>query len=600
MYNKTTWLARLGTGLNKWRDQITNQLLEFINEPDTVTQAGTPFSVTAMNNIEDGIESLSNKLSEDIAITSAITVIPVTVITGQTKPTFKGLTVVNDFEKGDLDASITSDASGSTFDWRDDTEAWIFSSAFSVLTKQFSVELDKKYFIYCKLKNNSVGRIRTIFIRYPDESFQQASPTVEDNLRMSGTIIADKTDACNFKVVESTAGLIERDYQLWIPVTDLGLDDLTDEQLTDLCDAGFFSGFKNYNEVITSIGKNILDINNVHEVLNNAESVIENNSIKIEIGGSSESVDYIAKVIPGQSYRLSATVTDIVDFGRIRVANLDGSFITQVRDAFESVTFIPTEGYIKLQFTVYIDPLTTCETLFENIQLEIGGVQTVHEAYKKSTQRISGSSLPNIVDTESIKNISDLEEIASGIIINTTNFPEAKLNGDFILIQNDGIYVIDIVDGNTTTTDDGFVSYQLEQPQPRTDSEVLTVFTDGSINIPYVPYELTLEESPNNEAQVRFGNAKAIGRITNRLPSVRNNYIMKAEKWVNDTATSGYWIYDIPMDCTSDDIPTVNPNIESINKVGTLTNTAETINGFIRVYAFGQPSENITVTAGVR
>jgi hypothetical protein len=55
-YNKHTWVARQGIGLNKFTDQNGNRY-EFTPSPDEVTQPGTPFSAEWMNEMEDGIAS---------------------------------------------------------------------------------------------------------------------------------------------------------------------------------------------------------------------------------------------------------------------------------------------------------------------------------------------------------------------------------------------------------------------------------------------------------------------------------------------------------------------------------------------------------------
>lgn len=51
-YNKHTWVARQGVGLNKFTDQNGNRY-EFTPSPDEVTQPGTPFSAEWMNEMEE-------------------------------------------------------------------------------------------------------------------------------------------------------------------------------------------------------------------------------------------------------------------------------------------------------------------------------------------------------------------------------------------------------------------------------------------------------------------------------------------------------------------------------------------------------------------
>ena len=59
-YQKNTWVARTGTNLNRFLDQNGNELI-LTPAPSEVLQQGTPFSVDWMNNIEEGIESVSNE-----------------------------------------------------------------------------------------------------------------------------------------------------------------------------------------------------------------------------------------------------------------------------------------------------------------------------------------------------------------------------------------------------------------------------------------------------------------------------------------------------------------------------------------------------------
>lgn len=51
-YNKHTWAAREGKGLNKFTDQ-NGKVYEFTPTPDEVTQPGTPFSAQWMNEMEE-------------------------------------------------------------------------------------------------------------------------------------------------------------------------------------------------------------------------------------------------------------------------------------------------------------------------------------------------------------------------------------------------------------------------------------------------------------------------------------------------------------------------------------------------------------------
>ena len=55
-YTKTSWVARVGTALNRFlKSNESSGSVELTNDPTGVTTAGTPFTVDNMNKIEQGI-----------------------------------------------------------------------------------------------------------------------------------------------------------------------------------------------------------------------------------------------------------------------------------------------------------------------------------------------------------------------------------------------------------------------------------------------------------------------------------------------------------------------------------------------------------------
>ena len=66
MYSKTTWVARVGTALNRFlKSNETDNSVELTNDPTGVSTAGTPFTVANMNKIEEGIEAVSSIIDSD-------------------------------------------------------------------------------------------------------------------------------------------------------------------------------------------------------------------------------------------------------------------------------------------------------------------------------------------------------------------------------------------------------------------------------------------------------------------------------------------------------------------------------------------------------
>ena len=64
-YTATNWLARLGTGLNKFlltHADSTTETVSLTNTPDTVTQQGTQITATRLNNMEGFLSALDDKV----------------------------------------------------------------------------------------------------------------------------------------------------------------------------------------------------------------------------------------------------------------------------------------------------------------------------------------------------------------------------------------------------------------------------------------------------------------------------------------------------------------------------------------------------------
>lgn len=66
-YSKQTWEPRLGTNLNRFlKENETTQYVELTQDPETITQSGTPFTADRMAHMEDGIENAVDKTSAQV------------------------------------------------------------------------------------------------------------------------------------------------------------------------------------------------------------------------------------------------------------------------------------------------------------------------------------------------------------------------------------------------------------------------------------------------------------------------------------------------------------------------------------------------------
>jgi len=67
MYDKTSWKARQGSGLNKFiKSGETGNVVYLDNAPDSITEPGTPFTAENMNHIEEGIAEVTEAVNQEI------------------------------------------------------------------------------------------------------------------------------------------------------------------------------------------------------------------------------------------------------------------------------------------------------------------------------------------------------------------------------------------------------------------------------------------------------------------------------------------------------------------------------------------------------
>ncbi len=84
-YIKTSWVARVGTALNRFlKTNETSTEVELTNDPTGVSVPGTPFTVANMNKIEQGIYDAHEALGDNID-----------ELTSAGNPTFAGLNGFN-------------------------------------------------------------------------------------------------------------------------------------------------------------------------------------------------------------------------------------------------------------------------------------------------------------------------------------------------------------------------------------------------------------------------------------------------------------------------------------------------------------------------
>ncbi len=75
---------------------------------------------------------------------------------------------------------------------------------------------------------------------------------------------------------------------------------------------------------------------------------------------------------------------------------------------------------------------------------------------------------------------------------------------------------------------------------------------------------------------------------------IKSNITILSSGWVDDTATSGFYIYDISdTDITATTIVDVNIKLTDLEKASDLKSANESFEGCVRLYADTAPTENI-------
>lgn len=286
--------------------------------------------------------------------------------------------------------------------------------------------------------------------------------------------------------VDGTAGVFA------INMTALGISTYTEAQMLDLVRQGYFEGKKDVvNPNFTSRGKNLFDKKNI--VI--GERYIDTNGLPTPSGASFRTDKHI-KVESNTAYTFSQ-----IDSGSIRIIEYDHN-----ENYIKGTLIASTEGSVvtdSLTANVGISSNGNGDDNINASQFEPGSSSTTYESHKISNLSIQDTfrSVSDSIKDEAEPTNGEwiktqriqYAPIANGTVINITNLTDAKDNGLFILLQDDGTLIPDIIDGGTTTTDDGDILYELAEPiitnitNKATGS--LETYRNGTINIEGGVYE---------------------------------------------------------------------------------------------------------------
>ncbi|MCG8501360.1 MAG: hypothetical protein MJB12_13260, partial [Firmicutes bacterium] len=332
------------------------------------------------------------------------------VVKGQVSvESIKGLTISNLVQNGNVATNFISDTTGTPFVIQPDG-TWRANAGYSDSDQTFSLISGNKYFFYCRIKDTSVGNLTNrLRVVYSDNSIQSITPG--GSVDEIGIILtAQSSLLANLQITEASAGLVERDYQLFIPMTDIGIEGYTAEQMLEIARQGHWSGTKSTNSVrAKSIGKNLFDVKMINttwfaggEPLNH--EILDISSSKISVKGNNSGTSgmgYRLKVKPNTTYVFSCEIVQADVNGNINISSKEtwyGRRLTYHASSIgEKITKTFTTGAYETELNISFNKYGGDNNIniLENIQLEEGSTATDYAKHEFSEMYVS---LPDDVD----------------------------------------------------------------------------------------------------------------------------------------------------------------------------------------------------------
>jgi len=202
--------------------------------------------------------NVSGSGTETVATYENIINVPANAVKGQVSSELDGMTLVNIIELGDATTSVTSDNTNTQI-LLQANGTWIIGN-YSAGYQTQNIETGNIYFALCKLKTDSVGRINKVGYRKSDDTSSWFGIGDDNRLESYAKFTATETETdVNFAVQEGTSGLVEREYQIFIDMTSLGIESLTESDMLNLIN-GYIDGVKStVSGRFKSVGKNLFD-----------------------------------------------------------------------------------------------------------------------------------------------------------------------------------------------------------------------------------------------------------------------------------------------------------------------------------------------------
>jgi hypothetical protein len=141
--------------------------------------------------------------------------------------------IVNSASNTDVSASVTSDATDTQILLKNDG-TWTIGNVSLENNQVMEVVSGDVWFGYCKLSDDSVGRINNVGYCKDSNTKVLFGDKVTGALEIGYKYTATETVDANFMVVESTVGLVERESQIFINMTAVGIETYTEGKMLEI------------------------------------------------------------------------------------------------------------------------------------------------------------------------------------------------------------------------------------------------------------------------------------------------------------------------------------------------------------------------------
>lgn len=357
--------------------ELAVRKLNLINEllaPDSAKLNGKPASY-----YEDIVARLGYKPVDEENLktleTKTITVDSIKTVTdaelGTVDVVGKGETVNQAIENNRVETSVTGDNTGTNILVRSDGSWGI--SAYNPSYQTYNIESGKTYFALCKLKDGSIGRVRQIGYRKPDNTNAWFGSTDANKIISYAKFTAMETvNAVNLAVQEGVAGLVERDYQIFFEVKGNDLS-LTADQLAQKYSKPLNYGLNNLdNFEVDGVGDNLLNtVKNNTLTINGVQiSTDENGELTLDGTCTSQSrINVIDELIFAVSGGAILDLSKTIDFQTLKTYSIKSQVISGT--AIGSPLFLLLDSLPTLPAIASIG-LNNGESSFNNVNKTYG------------------------------------------------------------------------------------------------------------------------------------------------------------------------------------------------------------------------------------